>query len=212
MSVIDLDSKRAVPLKFYEEDKHWQEFDGKAEFLPLINPINYEFKTNVKTTEVMSRPVSFYKDGQFLKVEDKKWKEEWAIFYFLHVAGKYFQLGSDDTSNTIFKRINSESDLILNKNTVFDYLKLFSYFTVSDDGSFFLIESEESEFSDFIPYANELERQTIMRQILPPEIIELKNNEGFEVSCTTLSGDHLWFAKYYISPNGAVEMLDDEAL
>lgn len=210
MSIVDLNAQRCVPLNI-EDDPHWVPYEKANKFLPMINPINFEFKTNKKTTEVKSRPISFYENTSLLVVRDKTWKEEWAIFYFLSSGDDYHQIGGAADNLWI---INKSLRLNLKKHTVIDYLKFFCFFFVyTDAGSFFVIEDKNSEFIDLLPVSNKLEKQRIEKLLTPVEVEGPDNKGNFTIECDMIHGGDLFRTKFVVSAKeGSVEMVDDKLL
>lgn len=209
MSVVDLNAHKVTPLVF-GIDEHWKPFDKAPELLELVNPINYEFKTDPKTTLVQCRPISCYKDGEILKVSDITWTEEWAVFYFLHYDGNYVQLGSISEN---IEQINQTAPLNLQRNTIFDYLKLVGYFYVVDDqGSRFPIEGAESEFIDFISYSNQLEKKRNLQKLTPPKVTGPNKDGDFQIECDVIVGPTLFRATFDVKKNGDIYIVSSSVL
>ena len=202
MTVVDFKPNNHIPLVL-GDDEHWVSFEKAPEFLTLVNPINYEFTTNPHTTVVKSRPISCYKNGLILRVEDPSWKEDWAVFYFLFANDKYFQFGS---INEEIWNINEEASLDINKHTVVDYLKLQGYFyQLNDDGSNLILENHQSEFIDMIGYSNELEKQRIHQKLKPPVISGPDQNKVIKVECDVLNGQTILRYKFQVTEKGLID-------
>lgn len=200
MTVIDLSAEK-VPFLNFENDEHWFDFEKKEEFLRIANPINYEFDTNMETTSVKARPISCYKDSLFLRVEDKTWEEEWAIFYFLYSNGQYFQLGGAEEN---IWDINADAALNINKRTAVDYVKMMCYFYwVGDYGSHFVLESPESEFVNLLPYSNDLEKTRLLKKITPPVVNGPDNKGEYTVECNVLVGHYFYRYLLIIDEGGS---------
>ena len=181
MEIVNLSDIRKPPLVIGDDD-YWKAVDGYEDFFKLVNPINYEFTTNPETTTVKRREISCYENACLLKVEDKNWKEDWAIFYFLQSSDEYYQLGSINES---IWEINKKAKLVLKKSSIPDYLKILLYFyTISESGSVLFFEGPESEFSPIFPFSNELEKKKIFGKLKPPIISGPDKKGGFIVKCT----------------------------
>ena len=205
MSVVEFKSEERIPFVL-KDDGHWKEFEKSAELIPMINPINYEFKTNIETTKVRARPISCYSDSFVLEVKDENWKEDWAVFYYLYSNGKYFQLGSIDDE---LWSVNELAALNLKKHTLFDYIKLWGYFYFVDEyGSRFAIEGPESEFIEFITYSNEMDKIRILDKLKPPEVKGPDGNGAFHIECNVLTEDELSRFKVKVTKEGYLELLE----
>lgn len=202
-NVSNFPENELVPLCF-ADDGNWTDFARVEEFVSIANPINYEFRTNIKSTKVMGRPLSCYKDGILLKVTDAKWKQDWAEFYFLFCNGNYFQFGSEHIS-----LINEACPPNIKKHTIVDYLKLFCFFLVGDEGSFFLVEGKDSEFLHFVPCSNELEKKRLVEILKPIEIRWVHDKKHYIVESDIIYNSVLYRAIFLVELNGNVEMLDD---
>ncbi len=206
MNIIGLNIEKHIPLVL-GIDEHWKAYDKTEELLSLVNPINYEFVTNSKTTKVLARPISCYKDSLILKVQDITWSEEWAVFYFLYSNENYFQLGS---INEEIVAINDSASLNLQRSTIFDYLKIVGYFYIVDhQGSCFAIESRDSEFIDFLPYSNQLEKNRNLEKVKPPLITGPDKEGAFEAECDFIIGASLTRGKFKIEKNGSLLWLSN---
>ncbi len=210
MSIVDFKSDERIPLVI-GEDEHWTPYENPEEFLPLINPINYEFQVSPYSTTVKKRPISCFTDSLLLKVEDKHWREDWAVFYFLYSKDSYFQIGS---INDHISSINTSAALNIKKHTALDYLKLFSYFYAIDEnyGSFFVIEGLGSEFIDLVPYSNELEKTRNRGKLTPPVVKEPDQKGNISVECDVVVGSSLFRGKFKISKTGEVELVEDKII
>jgi len=208
MAVIDLNSRRCEPLQIDFDDGHWKEFEKTEEFLKLVNPINFEFETNIETTKVMCRPISCYEDALFLRVTDGTWPYDWAVFHFLYSKeGNYYQFGS--LSLTLWD-INRAAHININKQSSTDYLKLFNYFFLMDeeDNSLFILDSVESEFVDLLPYSNEMERQNILN-VIEPAIVKGPDKEGeYQVEHDVTDGESLYRRISSITKEGFMQDLE----
>ena len=220
-NIVNLNEERVVPLVL-SDDGHWRDFDKKDEFLELVNPINYEFATNPKTTTVQARPFSCYNNTEILKVEDPAWPAimqaddpEWGdlpvTFYFLHSDGEYLQPGE---VNDGLWAVNEALTLNIKKTTVLDYIKFFGYFfALTDEGSFFVIEGQNSEFIDLIPVSNQLEKSRVSKILKDPIVSDLNEKEDmYNVECDMLHGPSLFRVKLEVFRDGEIEMVDDRLL
>ena len=205
MKVVDFGSLK-VPLVF-GEDSHWTDFPKTEEFLPLIDPINYMFKVSPETTTVKARPVSFYEEGFMLKVQDPTWGEEWKnlSIYFLNSGEHYFQLSSKVEMLTDINEMVKPS---LKKHTVLDYVKYAFYFFYLDQeyGSSCLIEGQDSEFIELIPYSNKLEQKRNKEKIKVPTIAGPDAAGGYDIQCDIMVALDMLRAKVRLSKEGFVDI------
>lgn len=208
-NLVDINQEGAIPLVI-GDDEHWVDYENTHDFIELVNPINMEFKTNRKTTVVKKRPISCYKDSYILKVEDKKWKESWAIFYFLYSKGEYHQLGHIDEDIYI---LNKNALLSINPRSVIDYLKLAYYFYAVDDlGSRFILKNKNDEFALLLPYSNNLEKNKIANKIFDAKVESLGQQSHLTVKCCMIEGDALYETIMTVDKKGRIEFLTHNLL
>lgn len=201
MTVGGSNSEARIPFSLSDDGK-WTDFEKRDEFLSLINPINYEFKTDPGSTVVKARPISCYKDSLVLKVSDPNWTEDWAVFYFLYSNGKYFQLGS---INEDLGQINERAALNITQQSLVDYMFIAGYFYVVDEqGSRFVIENADSEFIDFLPHSNQLDRQRNIEKLTPPKVQGPDAHGNFRIEVDVITGSMLERVTATVSANGDI--------
>lgn len=212
MSVININAERRIPFVF-DDDDHWTEFDRKDEFLPLVDPIDYQFNVSNDTTIVKIRPINFYADACALKVSDPTWGEEWKHLsvYFLYSSGQYYQVSSGSET---METLNDALTITLNKRNIIDYIKFVSYFFYRDPeyGASCVIEGKDSEFIELLPYSNKLEQQRNKEKVKEPIIAGPDQAGVFEVTCDVMLALDLVRAELKIDADGYIEMLDNKII
>ena len=143
------------------------------------------------------------------------------IAFVLDGAGETRWL--DGTSLPIHETNQAES-LALTDATVMDYLRFFLYFLRSTEGAFTLIESpaeitaaghDDAWFEqyrdevDFDVARLSLRLQAARSRVVPPKTRPTDETGRWLIDGTVAYGGHLFLATFAVSPNGFVEMVDD---
>lgn len=197
---------------FDPADEAWQDHSKAQEFLDFINPVptldGENTHLDTKTAKVLERKLPFYKeDVTMIKVEGRHPDDELFLFYLL-CGEDLVPLGG--ISDPIFE-INDLGMLDLNQDNVFDYLKFFCAFIDSEeDGEpFYVIEGEQSEFlKDWSKH----QQSRALRKYNGPVIISSTDKKNFRVESRVLHCGYLFDSKFKVTPDGEVEMTDDNAI
>jgi len=188
----------------------WQNVTGVQikPFLELVNPIQGKHNANAETSNVRFSPLSFYKDIALVEVNDSSWAPKTGPFWFLAKQGKMFLL---DGSSAPIHDANEAGPVTVNESNVLDYMHFFCFFVHGDEGPFFVIEDINHPALDTAKMDPAV-KNTIENAILPANF-EGKTEEGtFETSAMVLYGNALFSARFAITQNGMIEMIDDEPI
>jgi len=190
------------------EQYNWQKVVGAQlePFLKLVNPIQgkYNVSTNTGTAEWCQLP--FYTTIGLVRVNDTAWPLGTGPFWFLAKQGRMFLL--DGSSAPIHDANEADPIKVTEENTL-DYLRFFCYFVHGDEGPFLIVEDINHPALD----TDKLDDATrkVIEGALRPAMFEGRTPEGaFEASAMVLYGNALFSARFSMTENGMIEMIDDE--
>ena len=190
------------------EHYKWQAVTGAQvePFLKLINPIQGKFTANPATATVEWAQIPFYTTIALVRVNDTSWPPNTGPFWFLAKQGRMFLL---DGSSAPIHDANEADPITVTEAKALEYLKFFCYFVHGDEGPFLIVEDLNHQALD----KSKLDDATrkVIEGALRPAAFEGKTDEGnLEASAMVLYGNALFSARFSISPNGMIEMIDDE--
>jgi len=190
------------------EHYKWQPVTGAQvePFLKLINPIQAKFTATAATATVEWAQIPFYTTIALVRVNDTSWPASTGPFWFLAKQGRMFLL---DGSSAPIHDANEADPISVTEAKALEYLKFFCYFVHGDEGPFLIVEDINHAALD----KSKLDDSTrkVIEGALRPAAFEGKTDEGnLEASAMVLYGNALFSARFSISPNGMIEMIDDE--
>lgn len=190
------------------EQYNWQKVTGPQiePFLKLVNPIQGKYNASPATTEVEWCQLPFYTSIALVKINDKVWPPKTGPFWFLAKQGRMFLL--DGTSAPIHDANEADPVKVTEQNAL-DYLRFFCYFVHGDEGPFLIIEDINHPAIDRAKLDDA--KRTVMEGALRPAAFEGRTDKGsLEASAMVLYGNALFAARFSMTENGMIEMIDDE--
>lgn len=190
------------------EHYKWQAVTGSnmEPFLKLINPIQGKHTASESSATVEWAQMPFYNTIALLRVDDTMWPSSTGPFWFLAKQGRIFLL---DGSSAPIHEANEADPIIVTEEKALEYLRFFCYFVHGDEGPFLIVEDINHPAID----KSNLDATTrkVIEDALRPATFEGKTDEGsFEASAMVLYGNALFSARFSMSENGMIEMIDDE--
>lgn len=187
---------------------NWQQVAGAQmePFLKLINPIQGKFNAQPQTATVEWCQLPFYTTVALVRVNDTAWPPGAGPFWFLAKQGRMFLL--DGSSAPIHDANEADPVKVTEANTL-DYLRFFCYFVHGDEGPFLVVEDINHPALD----QGKLEDATrkVIEDAIRPAAFEGRTAEGaLEASAMVLYGNALFSARFSMTENGMIEMIDDE--
>lgn len=183
-------------------DNGWKPMKNAKNFVDYINPLSGIYLEN-RAVEVLEKPLSFYKKVELIRVRPDKLSDEIQYFFFVRIGEIVLPLKA--WSEDIY-RVNALTELSINDDTVFDYLKFFCYFI---EGTFFLIESADSEFLS--GYYSQMDRDRFLSGYNGIEIVS-EEDDRFVVQSRVIHDGYLFDAVYEVFKDGTVTMTSDQAV
>lgn len=177
-------------------------------FLKLINPIQSKFTAGVGTATVQWAQLPFYNSTNLVRVNDSTWPDNAGPFWFLAKHGRTFLL---DGSSAPIHDANEADAVTVTEGKVLDYLEFFCYFVHGEEGPFLIVRDISHPAID----QSKIDGATreVIENALRPPAFEGKADDGrFEASAMVLYGNALFSARFSLSADGMVEMIDDEPI
>ncbi|MBI3441114.1 MAG: hypothetical protein HY052_04825 [Proteobacteria bacterium] len=192
------------------EQYTWQSVTGPQmePFLKLINPIQGKYTASAGSATVGWAQLPFYNTIALVKVDDTAWPAKTGPFWFLAKQGRMFLL---DGSSAPIHDANEADPITVTEANALEYLRFFCYFVHGDEGPFLIVEGINHPALD----QSKLDAPTrkVIEDAIRPATFEGKTDEGnFEASAMVLYGNALFSARFSISSNGMIEMIDDEPI
>lgn len=190
------------------EQYNWQQVQGAQlePFLKLINPIQGKHTASPQSATAAWCQLPFYTSIGLVKVDDTAWPGGTGPFWFLAKQGRMFLL---DGSSAPIHDANEADPIKVTEQNSLDYLRFFCYFVHGDEGPFLIVESLDHPALD----KSKLDDATtkVIEGAIRPATFEGKTAEGaFEASAMVLYGNALFSARFSMTENGMIEMIDDE--
>ncbi len=190
----------------HDTDKGWQPYGKMQELLDYINPVDDGLVLDKNNCEVYERDLPFYKDVSLIKIASLYPEQDDFILFFMHVGDDYIMLNG---MSDYIHEVNSTGAIQLDKDSVFDYLKFFSFF-VSDEETlepFYVIEGENSEYLDGL---SQYQKNRILRGYSGPRLISSTDNQSYVIESRLMFCGNIYDAKYKITADGMIVMTDDK--
>jgi hypothetical protein len=186
----------------------WQAVTGAQvePFLKLINPVQGKHTAAPATATVEWAQIPFYSTIALVRVNDTAWPANTGPFWFLAKQGRMFLL---DGSSAPIHDANEADPISVTEPKALEYLRFFCYFVHGDEGPFLIVEDINHPAIDKTKLDDSTRK--VIEGALRPAAFEGKTDEGnLEASAMVLYGNALFSARFSISPNGMIEMIDDE--
>ncbi len=191
-------------------DNNWQVVEGAETepFLKSVNPIAGKHTAAPQSAKVEWRQLPFYKDIAMVRVSDRSWPPGTGPFWFLAKQGRMFHL---DGSSTPIHEANEAGPIDVSDENALDYLRFFCYFVHGDDGPFLIVEDLDDDAFDAGKMDDAMKK--VLEGSIRPAAFEGKNEKGeLQTSGMVLYGDALFAARFSMTENGLIEMVDDEPI
>jgi hypothetical protein len=187
----------------------WKPHKDPKEFMEYISPANEA--DNPKPASVERKELPFYKDADMIRIHDKE--SDGFCFFIAYGDNELVML---DGSRDQILEVNASGALDLTADNVFDYMKFFCYFTHGNEEEgpetgepFYFIEGPQSEF---ISGDSQYMKDRIVKGYSGPRVLGEVGSGSFLVDARLLYQGAAFDSKFKISPDGDVEMTDDEAV
>ncbi len=192
------------------EDNKWQAVTGAemAPFLSSINPISGKHTASDATASVEWRQLPFYGNIALVRIKDSTWSADVGPFWFLAKQGRMFHL--DGTSMPIHEA-NEAGPIKVTEDNVLEYLRFFCFFVHGDDGPFLIIEDIDDKAFNH-GEMNDTIKGIIEGSVLPTSYEGRNDNGELQTNGIVLYGDALFSARFSVSENGMIEMVDDDPI
>ena len=195
------------------EHYKWQAVTGAQvePFLKLINPVQGKHTAAPATAPTVEwAQIPFYSTIALVRVNDTAWPANTGPFWFLAKQGRMFLL---DGSSAPIHDANEADPITVNSEAgeTLEYLRFFCYFVRGDEKSH--VPDRRGHQPPEALDKSKLDDATrkVIEGALRPAAFEGKTDEGnLEASAMVLYGNALFSARFSISPNGMIEMIDDE--
>ncbi len=187
-------------------DKCWKRYENEKGFLQFISPLDgQDFSSS--GADVYIRDLPFYNNVELIQVRSLDEYAEPVFHFFLKYDSEYAQLkGSSDTIH----EVNVESELCITIDTVFDYLKFFSLFTVNEDGdAFYIIDGQDCEF---LKGLSAYEKSRHLRKFNGSVVDDAQEMGVYKIETRVLCAGVLYNCRFDITSDGFVEMIEDDSI
>lgn len=192
------------------DDEGWQFYEDPQGFIELINPVE-DVLLDPQQFEVLERELPFYHDVKLVSVHNlhtpEEPEDELNYFFLQHDNDIVMLKGHGE----YIHEMNDTGTLKITSDNVCDYLKFFAAFSPDEDTlePFLIVEGAESEF---LQGFNKVDRKRILKNYSGPRIIAEANQKRFMIETRMIYAGDLYEAKFKITKDGDVAMLDDKFL
>lgn len=187
---------------------NWQRVTGAQvdPFLKLINPIQGKHNANPATAKVEWCQLPFYTSIALVRIDDTVWAPNTGPFWFLAKQGRMFLL---DGSSAPIHDANEADPIKVTEANALEYLRFFCYFVHGDEGPFLIVENIDHPALDKARLEDS--KRKVIEDAIRPAAFEGKTPEGaYEASAMVLYGNALFSARFSMTENGMIEMIDDD--
>ena len=186
----------------------WQKVVGPQvePFLKLINPIQGKHNASPATATVEWTQLPFYTSIALVRINDAVWPLNTGPFWFLAKQGRMFLL---DGSSAPIHDANEADPIKVSEQNALEYLRFFCYFVHGDEGPFLIVEDINHPAIDKARLDDAKRR--VIEDAIRPAAFEGRSAAGaLEASAMVLYGNALFSARFSMTENGMIEMIDDE--
>jgi len=186
------------------EDKETQEILDR--FAPLFD--GTPFTSN--DTTIMAQEMNFYPGYRYLDIADYSTQPPTRRFA---IEGRKKNKGQDivlDWTNGPIYTLNQKAPIILNDETVPDYVRFFFGHVRGENGRFLIAENvDDMRWKDDPPPEA---RKNLSKMLLPIMVKEITVNGSFLVPVTVMFKDSLFQCDVTVSPEGHVDITNEHVL
>lgn len=189
---------------------HWQSIpsDKAADIISAVNNTYDGFDFTTETASVRAADLAFYKDVLLLEIEDPVKCPERGVSWFLYHEKMQVYL---DGSSAPIHDMNEFGNIKITEETAAEYVYFFGFFVHGEDGPFFIIENADFPAIDK-KKIDFLALKKIKDSCKKLQLVKITDEGWFELTGTVLFGNALFGVKFLVTPNGMIEMIDDEPL
>ena len=181
------------------------ELEEVAKLLDIYNPMFEGSLFDALETTIMAQDMPFYPGLRYLDIADYSCVPPIRRFA---VNGASHNIVLDWSNEPIY-RLNTEIPILLNEETVTEYVRFFFNHVRGKNGRFLITESvDDIRWRDDPPPAA---RKTIGEMLLPMIIADAKSDGGFFMTITVMFKDSLFQCDVDITAAGIIT-LDNEKL
>ncbi len=182
--------------------------EQKTDIISKLNTTFTGLNFSAQTASLKSAELSFYKDILLLEIDDPFNSSAQAHSWYLYHEN--LQVYLDGSSDPIHS-MNEFTKIALTEKSVVDYVHFFGFFVNGEDGPFFIIEDSnfpaiDRKKMDFLAL------KSIKDSCKTLKLVKISYNGFFELEGTVLYGNALFAVVFAVTPNGLIEMIDDEPL
>jgi hypothetical protein len=190
------------------EQYNWQKVPGAQTepFLKLINPIQGKHNAAPATASVEWAQLPFYTTIALVRIDDTAWPAKTGPFWYLAKQGRMFLL---DGSSAPIHDANEADPIKVTEQNALDYLRFFCYFVHGDEGPFLIVENIDHPALDKSKL-DDAKRKVIEDAIRPAAFEGTTPAGALEASAMVLYGNAIFSARFSMTANGMIEMIDDE--
>ena len=175
-------------------------------FLRVVNPIRGRYTINEATARLSQCALPFYSKHVLVWASDTSWPADVGPFWLLVTPGRVFLL---DGASAPVHDVNESDPIEVTDDNVLDYLRFFTYFVQGDEGPFLIVEDLEHPALD-TEKLTPSHRLALEETIRPPVFDGREADGAMLATASILYGADLFTARFSITRNGMIEMIDDE--
>jgi len=180
--------------------------DEVASLIDIYNPLFEGSIFDPLETTIMAQNLSFYPGFRYLDIGD------YTCVPSMH---RYCIDGPDthvvlDWSNEPIYRLNQEAPIVLNEETVCEYVRFFFKHVRGKNGRFLVVENvDDIRWRDTPPPAA---RKTIGEMIIPVQIYEMRDDGTFDLKISVMFKDSLFECDAEVKPDGLITLSNEKLL
>ncbi len=187
---------------------NWQKIDEETtkQILEKINKHITPVSFDEEKTVLRESPLPFYKDYNLIELTDMS---------VVPGAKKYAVYNKDDINvidwtNQVIYDVNKKAPLILEEQTITDYVSFFFSYIKGRHGRFLVIETaDDVRWQEDPPLQG---RKVLQEMLKPITVLEKKDDGGFILEAFMMFKASLFKTKIVVSSDGSVEMTDEELM
>jgi hypothetical protein len=195
----------------------WQKLGSEsvAKLLAEVNPRLAPVSFDPASTTIRSQKLPFYKEHVLLELTDLS-TVPGARKYAIYKPGAKAGLGREApadvniinwTNQTIYDT-NEKAPIVLNEDTVINYVKFFFSYVRGRHGRFLIIETIDDVRWQIEPPA---QGRKVMQEMLSPVELEGKESDGtYDLTAFMVFKDSLFRTKIHVKPDGLVSMSEED--
>lgn len=194
----------------YKEAFEKLEDQDVAETLERFNPLLDGTPFKAGDTTIMAQGMNFYPGYRYLDIADYSTQppaQRFAIEGLGKNAGQDIVL---DWSNRPLYALNQKAPIVLNDETVPDYVRFFFAHVRGEHGRFLIAENvDDIRWKDDPPPEA---RKNLAKMLLPVIVKRVAKDGSFEVPITVMFKDSLFQCDIIVSPIGQVDITNEQVL